>query len=129
MLGKACLIGAMVLGALPASGATLFGAGARMEISYYEQSVKRNQNNGIIYFAVDGYVRNNQTQEVVPFKALFDCGMYSKIAISMDGMKRVFEIGDTVKYSQTNVGNWYALQSRHCPNNHHIKRSDEMKYD
>ncbi len=129
MFRNVVLVGAVLAGISPASSSTLFGAGAGMEISYYQTSSIRSKRDGVMYFGVDGYVKNNKTQEVVPFRALFDCGRASQIVVDMARMKKVLYVIDKVKYSQTNLGNWYALQSAHCPNNHHLKAQSELKYE
>lgn len=129
MLGKALLIGALVLaGPVSVKAGGLFGAGAGMDIYYYQTSVDKSTANGEVFFSVSGYVENAKTKEKVPFRALLNCGNTSKIVIDMAGLKKVFPISDRVKYVHTNVGNWYSLQSLHCPNNHFRFNSKELVF-
>lgn len=129
MFGKALLVGALVLaGPVSAKAGGLFGAGAGMEIYYYQTSVNKTMANGEVFFQVLGYVENTKSKEKVSFRALFNCGNASKIVVDMAGLKKLFPITDRVKYVDTNVGNWYSLQSLHCPNNHFAFNPKELVF-
>lgn len=127
MIGKGLVFGTLLLSS-SVQAAALFGAGAGMEILYYQTDVSRKSAVDEVFFSVSGYVENRKTSEKVPFRALFNCGNRSKIGVEMGSLKKVFTIGDRVKYIHTNVSNWYSLQSQHCPNNHHLFNTSELVF-
>jgi hypothetical protein len=106
----------------------LFGsAGGIGGLQYYEVIVRKMQKDGEVFFGVDGYGAHPGQSARMNFRALFNCGNRSKIAVVIENaMRNEYLIQDQVKNEGTARGIWYSLQSHHCPDNHHIRSPNDL---
>lgn len=106
----------------------LFGStGGLGGLQFYELAVRKMQKDGEVFFGVDGYGGRPGQDARVNFRALFNCGNRSKIAVVIESaMRNEYLIQDKVKNEGTARGIWYSLQSHHCPNNHHARSPDDV---
>lgn len=127
MLRKVVLLGALVLASHAVEARTLqFGYSGGIE--YYQTDISRSQANGEVFFNVTGYVLNQKTREKVPFRALFNCGSRSKIAVDIAGLKKVLYVERRLESMFSNLSNWYALQDANCPNQHYDISPDKLQF-
>ncbi len=77
-------------------------------MQFFEQAVPKMQKDGEVFFGVDGYGANPGQKDGVTFRALFNCGSRSKIAIVIESaMRNEYLIQDKVKNEGTARGIWY----------------------
>lgn len=117
MFRKTILATAMILGS-SAAQADVFQFGMGNGLKYYQSSFSKGMMNGEVFFTINGFLVDMRSGKRTDFRALFNCGKYSKIAVDIEGKKALFPISGRVAAMQNNLGNWYSIQSLHCPNNH-----------